>query len=273
MSRLASPVEDVGPLRIVHVYERYRTYMRPYRVRIRQQDGVEFQACVKPQLLAASDRIEHLLAEWCGYVVAQHLKLPVPRAFLVELDDSFIRSRGSEASDVAPGPAIATEWMSDLHCGIFRPRSTLIRNRATVAGATVLDTIQQNNDREDDVLLVPVAGTNRYDLYYIDNTWLVWFDEGDPSRIQGRLPRNAFLSDLFHDGRDVPAYALDAASLDQDDLAVQIALAPAPFIAAAPASIEEIARVAAWRGRYAADAIARAVNQKFGLSGTTGSAS
>src|SRR5688500_7279549 len=115
----------------------------------------------------------------------------------------------------------------------------------------VLDTILRNNDRSEDVLAVAVPGTVKFDLRYIDNTWLEYGRERSSEQIQGMFPRSWILKDLTRGLTGLPPYLLASKGLDADALASAFSAAPATFRIAAPDSCAEIASTLAWRGMHA----------------------
>jgi hypothetical protein len=248
-----------GKPEIVEIGAVFRSHFKPFKARARWPSGEERWLVVKPQRATPRNTVEHLFAEWCGYAVGAALGLPIPPHYLVEVTAEALRPLGPAFSDIIPGIAFATEFQSPhFKCSeLGFPREAQIRNLQSVSGMIVLDTLIWNNDREDDVIAVPVRGSSRFDLVLIDNTWIVFAREDDPSQIQGRYPRDWTLRRLAKGLEGLPPYVLAAGSLDIDSLRDTFASAPQEFLASAPDTCANIAEAITWRGEHVAQALER----------------
>lgn len=244
---------------MIEVGQRYRSYYRPFRGRARWPDGIIRNVVVKPQREQPDSTREHLLAEWCGYTIAHRLGLPVPPAYLVNIPESAIEPLGPAADGIIPGVAFATEIQQPfVQCGDFLfPEPAQIRNIDSIGGMVVLDTILGNNDRGDDVLAVAVPGSSKFDLRYIDNTWVAFGRELTVDQIQGRFPQSWALKHLARGLPGLPPYVLGARNLDPEELEQAFQNAPSDFQAGAPASCSALASTFAWRGEHIEDALVR----------------
>jgi hypothetical protein len=251
--------DDFPRPQVIEVGEIIVSGFHPFFGKARWSDGEIREVVVKPQRAHPQGTAEHLYAEWCGYTLAAALGIPTPRAFIVEISAEVLRPLGREYADIIPGVAFATERQIPVfQCGDWGfPRNPInIRNIDSLAGMVVLDTILWNNDREDDVLAIPV-GSTQFELRYIDNTWLV-FDTGlTIELLSAQFPRNLVLQFLVRGMNDLSSYLLAAETLDTVTLSGIFGNAPAPLLAAAPGSPEEIAATFADRGHSARDVINR----------------
>ena len=254
------PISSYQPLPvIVEIGERIRSHYRPFRGLARWPDGSRRELVVKPQMDYPDSTIEHLFAEWCGYTIAEVIGLPTPRAHLVEIPQAILTPLSGDCADILPGVAFATEEQRPyFQCGEMGfPRAEAIRNLESVAGMVVLDTILGNNDRSDDVLAVAVPGTAKFELRYIDNTWVAYGREPTPDLIRGQFPRSWALKDLARGLAGLPPYLLAGKSLEVDVLTQAFLRAPDTFRLAAPDSCAAVAETFAWRGEHADIAIER----------------
>lgn len=245
---------------VVEVRGRYRSYYRPLDAEARWPDGSRKRVVVKTQVNHPIPITPaHLFSEWCGYAVAHLLGVPTPPAYIVDLPADSLIPLGSDASDIVPGLAFATEnQLQSVDCGVFGfPKAASIRNVESVAGMLVLDTLMRNRDRNDDVLAVPIEHTTKWELRYIDNGWVVYFREPAPERIEGEFPTSLPLRRLLHRLEALPPYLLDAASLDIDHLEREFQAVPADFLSGFRDTVRAVAETVAWRGKHCAEAIER----------------
>lgn len=216
---------------IVEFHHRIRTASRPFKATARLPTGEEVVVCVKPHRHAWPDPREHIFLDWSGTALARLLRLPGPRMFVVELQEGFLRANSRELSDVIPGYAIATEWLSQaFHCGDMTPNPASVKNPATVAGVVVLDTLLQNRDRCNDVLVVPdgTAGGPRFRLEVIDNAGPVWFPLLVPMKLA--MPDNYFLQGVLRRAPDYHGYVFAALTLHMEKLRVRIGELPSGLV-------------------------------------------
>jgi hypothetical protein len=122
----------------------------------------------------------------------------------------------------------------------------------------LLDTVLNNNDREEDVLAVPVRGSQSYELWYIDNTWLAYMPAtDDPDVVIARFPRSYTLQRLARGLDGLPPFALAARSLDADALEVAFGSVPGELMPGMPEPIRAMAENFVWRGTHAEEVIHR----------------
>lgn len=213
---------------MIEFHDRFRTWSRPFKGVARTAAGELITVCVKPDRKFWPDPREHLFMDWAGTALAKLLSLPGPRMFIVRVDESFIRANYLELSDVKPGYAVATEWVPQaFQSGRLSPDPAAIKNPGVVAGMVVLDTLVQNRDRTDDVLVVPdgTAGGARFRLALIDNAGPVWFPLLVPTK--AALPDSSFLRAVLRRAPDVDGYIFAALTLRFDSLRSEVEQLPA----------------------------------------------
>jgi hypothetical protein len=136
--------------------------------------GDSMLLCIKPRIRSdPKESAERLLGEWLGYMVAGVLGIPTPTIYLVDLDEPFIDSTQGILHDVLPGPALGVTWQEG-YSSPFLPSNDQIVNGETISGAAVLDTLMYNNDRDGNILALPVAAASKFRLCFIDNGWIAW---------------------------------------------------------------------------------------------------
>ena len=100
------------------------------------------------------------------------LGVPVAEMGLVLVGEAFIASVKPALDGVISGWAVASRWI-DRSFGLVSLGSAILRvtNPESVAGVTVLDTVLQNDDRDDfNVLLEPLSRSRgSFSVRYIDH--------------------------------------------------------------------------------------------------------
>lgn len=235
MIQIARPlVAPKGPpaLEVVQFERRFRTFARPFEGRAVDPAGREYHVCIKPQIRGALGLNIALFAEWCGYVLAERLGVPVPRHHLIRITQEFVDSTGGELGDVRAGLAFGSEWQEDSSpATLFVPAPRETSNPESVAGVSVLDTLQQNTDRHsDNVLVVPVSpgGVGKYRLCYIDNGWLPligdWY--ADHLGFRSCVPADEEVRRVVQTVEDFTVFVFAAETLDVRRLAADLLTAP-----------------------------------------------
>jgi hypothetical protein len=111
-------------------------------------------------------------ADLIGGVAGALLGIPVAEMGLALVSEPFIASVKPALDDVIPGWAVASRWI-DRSFGLVGLGSATLRvtNPESVAGVSVLDTVLQNDDRDDfNVLLEPLANSRgTFSVRYIDH--------------------------------------------------------------------------------------------------------
>jgi hypothetical protein len=154
---------------------RLQTTSRPFEAIGVDEAGGSMRMCVKPRLTSLTSSTAMNAADLLGGVVGARLGVPVAEMGLAFVSEPFIAAVKPALDDVIPGWAVASRWIGKsfglAHLG--SSSSLRVSNPDSVAGVTVLDTMLQNNDRDDfNVLLEPGATRGaRFRLRYIDQGW------------------------------------------------------------------------------------------------------
>lgn len=237
-----------------------------FEAHAKNDSGRTLHVCVKPQLRSRLEETGgRLLGEWLGYKIAEVLRLPVPPFGLIQISEEFLNSTGGQLADVRTGLAFWCEWQEGKFEFPFLPPASAIVNPESVAGVTVLDTVQFNNDRrEDNLLILPDfrAGGEKFSLMYIDNGWLVW----GPIKRSGRLPlamipQSHALRVLVRDELQFGAYFVMAEGLDREMLAAHLELAPVQQWASPDIPPRDVPDEAVWRGLQVRSVVMQALER------------
>lgn len=251
------------PVEFVRILRRINSTFEAFA---RDASGAVVHVCVKPQLYSRPEETgERLIGEWLGYRIAEIIGLPVPRLLKINLTLDFISSAGPQLRDVIPGVALATEWQEHAFEYPFFPTRSAVRNAETVAGVTVLDTIQHNGDRrEDNVLALPdlTSSGAKFFLAYIDNGWLVWARFKDKLKVlPAKLPLTAALRSMVADEEEFGPYLLMAEGLDHRRLEDHLSHAPLDQWPAEVFDVAVLPDETIWRASKARESIAMRMNE------------
>ncbi|HVG46108.1 MAG TPA: hypothetical protein VM890_15300 [Longimicrobium sp.] len=224
-------------------------------------NGESVRVCVKP-FSPSAILPDHLFANWCGNILGETLGVPVARAYLVRLDRDLIPSLGSRGAGVEPGIAFATQFQEDavLASELIRPDGHQIKNPEAVACGVVMDSLLQQNDREDDVLLVPVPfSPGKYELCFIDNGWTVWFPL--PTHLNPVTVRwmKEPMASLVQPPEHFVVPLFMAQTLQEAELTMRFARCPLRFRRGSSATPRTVASAAVQRGVRLPDALRQEV--------------
>jgi hypothetical protein len=256
-------MESLIPTEFVRVIVRGNLTFEAYA---RDSLGKTLHLCVKPQILSrAEESGGRLLGEWLGYKIAESINLPTPPYGLINLTREFLDSTGGQLADARAGTAFWCEWQEGKFEFPFMPSRSAIANPESVAGVTVLDTVQFNNDRrEDNLLVLPDfdASGEKFLLMYIDNGWLAWGQFRQSGTLPAAmLPQSYAMRSIVQNELEFGSYFVMVEGLDREVLAKHLELAPLQEWADPAIPPSEVPEEAVWRGSQTRTVVTRVMDR------------